>query len=47
MSIGASIKEMCSLHGRVHALIRDPDTGRRTCVDDPDWEGSAAMLDGL
>jgi gamma-glutamyltranspeptidase/glutathione hydrolase len=40
-------KEMYSLLARVHALIRDPGTGLWTGVADPDWEGSAAMVDGL
>ena len=39
-------RTMYSLLARVHALIRDPDTGLWTGVADPDWEGSAAMVDG-
>jgi hypothetical protein len=37
---------MYSLLARVRVLIRDPETGLWTGVADPDWEGSAAMLDG-
>ncbi|MBT4160392.1 MAG: hypothetical protein HOE54_03745 [Gammaproteobacteria bacterium] len=39
-------REMYSLLARVHALIRDPETGLWTGVADPDWEGSAAMVGG-
>jgi gamma-glutamyltranspeptidase/glutathione hydrolase len=48
-SVGIEVtsKTMYSLLARVHAMIRDPDTGRWTGVADPDWEGSAAMVEGL
>ena len=38
-------KEMYSLLARVHAIIRNPETGLWTGVADPDWEGSAAMIE--
>lgn len=38
-------REMYSLLARVHALMRDAETGIWTGVADPDWEGSAAMVD--
>jgi gamma-glutamyltranspeptidase/glutathione hydrolase len=40
-------KEMYSLLARVHAIMRDPKTGRWTGVADPDWEGGVAMVEKL
>lgn len=42
---GFSVREVpqSGRFGRVHAVIRDPKTGRLTGVADPDWEGAAGI----
>ncbi|MEH6583778.1 MAG: gamma-glutamyltransferase [Halioglobus sp.] len=45
MGIKVKTLERYSLFGRVHALSFDKQTGLWTGVADPDWEGSAAMVE--